>query len=81
MVQVGPCHSVYVVEFAVVSSYGQPAHFARDYITENRQLYTPSGKHGVILAIQDMGIPEPCTDILYLLIEQVLYLLMLYPFE
>ncbi len=41
----------------------------------------PSGKHGVILVIHDIGIPEQCTDILYLLIEQVLYLLMLYPLE
>ena len=71
MVQVdhfGPSNSNHSVE--VAENYEHGAQIIADF-TENRQWGIPNWNHMVLSA--DIGIPEPCTDILYLLIDDLLH--------
>ncbi len=76
-VQVGhvdPSNSKYwakVVEGAV-NNCSHSAQFTAEF-TGNRLLDMPSGDHVVLSAFHDIGIPEQCTDILHLLLDELLH--------
>ena len=65
-------YGVKVVECSVLNNRGHSAHFTSDF-KDNRVL--PSEESVMQRsAIHDIGIPEPCTDIVHLLIDDLLHM-------
>jgi hypothetical protein len=61
-----------VQECAVFEKSGHSAHF-RLHCKKNQVSKKPSGNSMVLSDIHDIGIPEPCTDIMFLLIDDLLH--------
>ncbi len=61
-----------VKECAVFEKSGHSAHF-KLHLKKDQVSDKPSGNSMVHSAIHDVGIPEPCTDIMFLLIDDLLH--------
>ncbi len=71
---VGPSnsnHGMKVVECAVVKNYGHSAQLTTDFL-EVPISDMPRGKSFVLSALHDIGVPTSCTDIVCLLIDDLL---------
>jgi hypothetical protein len=66
-------YGVKVVECAVLSARGHSAHFASD-VKDDRVWPSEEPVLRQSSAIHDIGIPEPCTDIVHLLIDDLLHM-------
>jgi hypothetical protein len=64
-------HGMKVVECAVLNSNGHSAQITTDFL-EDHAPDTPRRNSFVLSAVYDFGVPETCTDIVYLLIDELL---------
>jgi hypothetical protein len=66
-------HKAEVVDCTVFSNWGYCAHFIVD-CSDDKLYAVPNTQLDVKSAIHNIGIPESCTDIMYLLIDDLLHM-------